>query len=58
MGIEHEAGESITLEISGHSRGIVEFGEGKQHTYDRGQYVLHHGKDYNSHLISPVVPVL
>lgn len=58
MGIEYEAGESITLEMSGHSRGIVEFGKDKQHTDKKGQHELHLGKDHDSHLILPVVPLL
>lgn len=58
MGIEYEVGESITLEISGHSRSIVEFGKDKQHTDNKGHHVLHLGKDYDSHLILPVVPLL
>jgi len=58
MGIEYEAGESIVLEVSGHSRGIVEFGKDKQHNDNKGQHVLHLGGEYDSHLILPVVPLL
>ena len=58
MGIEYEAGESIVLEVSGHSRGIVEFGKDKQHTDNKGKHVLHLGGEYDSHLILPVVPLL
>lgn len=58
MGIEYEAGESIVFEVSGHSRGIVEFGKDKQHTDNKGQHVLHLGGQYDSHLILPVVPLL
>ncbi|KAH0344087.1 alpha/beta-hydrolase, partial [Aureobasidium melanogenum] len=57
MGVEYEAGESLMLEISGHHRGISNFGK-PEHTKNEGRHVLHLGGDYDSHLIIPIVPLL
>ncbi|KAG9939298.1 alpha/beta-hydrolase, partial [Aureobasidium melanogenum] len=57
MGVEYEAGESLMLEISGHHRGISNFGK-PEHTKNEGRHVLHVGGDYDSHLIIPIVPLL
>lgn len=42
MGFKYEAGGSIVLEVSSHSRDIVEFGKDKQHNDNNGQmcYIL------------------
>ncbi|KAJ9662065.1 hypothetical protein H2198_001607 [Neophaeococcomyces mojaviensis] len=54
MGVEYEAGESISLQISGHHQGIANFAS-SEYTRNKGQHVVHFGGEYDSHLVLPVV---
>jgi uncharacterized protein len=55
-GIEYEAGESLSMEISGHFRGMPGFGNGDT-VRNEGIHNVHFGGEYDSHLIIPVVPI-
>jgi predicted acyl esterase len=57
MGIDFEAGESLSVQVSGEYPLVNEFGTKKMEIEDRnrGQHQLHLGGEYASHVILPFV---
>lgn len=59
MGIEYEAGESISMQISGNFPLIAEYRDGSEapplEVKNKGTHKIHFGGEYPSHLILPFV---
>lgn len=53
-GIDFKAGEAIQLQVSGHFRGVANFGSSED-VRNRGEHTIHCGKEHNSHVILPFV---
>ena len=54
MGVEYEAGESISVEVGGFYPGIANFGTDK-HVRNKGRHNIHIGGKYDSHVVLPFV---
>lgn len=59
MGIDYEAAESISMQISGNFPLIAEYRDGSEapplEVKNKGMHKIHFGGDYPSHLILPFV---
>ncbi|KAH7333424.1 Alpha/Beta hydrolase protein [Rhexocercosporidium sp. MPI-PUGE-AT-0058] len=54
MGIEYEAGERLSVQISGSHRGIANFAT-NDYVKNKGRHTVHFGGQYDSHLVLPFV---